>query len=195
VLATQNPIEQEGTYPLPEAQLDRFMFMINVGYPTEQEEFDIVRRTTSLQKSELKHVLSADEVLVLQDLVRRVPVADHVIKYALKLTRLTRRSEGGCPDFVNEFVNWGAGPRASQSLVLAGKARALLQGRHHVSTDDVKSVALPVLRHRIVTNFNAEAEGIRSDEVIKRLVESVDTQQFEALDPQTAKMMKQSPAA
>jgi MoxR-like ATPase len=195
VLATQNPIEQEGTYPLPEAQLDRFMFMINVGYPTEEEEFDIVRRTTSLQKSELKHVLSADEVLVLQDLVRRVPVADHVIKYALKLTRLTRRSEGGCPDFVNEFVNWGAGPRASQSLVLAGKARALLQGRHHVSTEDVKSVALPVLRHRIVTNFNAEAEGIRSDEIIKRLVDSVNTQQFEALDPQTAKMMKQSPAA
>ncbi len=195
VLATQNPIEQEGTYPLPEAQLDRFMFMINVGYPTEEEEFDIVRRTTSLQKADLKHVLSADEVLVLQDLVRRVPVADHVIKYALKLTRLTRRSEGGCPDFVNEFVNWGAGPRASQSLVLAGKARALLQGRHHVSTEDVKSVALPVLRHRIVTNFNAEAEGIRSDEIIKRLVESVNTQQFEALDPQTAKMMKQSPAA
>jgi MoxR-like ATPase len=195
VLATQNPIEQEGTYPLPEAQLDRFMFMINVGYPTEEEEFDIVRRTTSLQKSELKHVLSADEVLLLQDLVRRVPVADHVIRYALKLTRLTRRSEGGCPEFVNEFVNWGAGPRASQSLVLAGKARALLQGRHHVSTDDIKTVALPVLRHRIVTNFNAEAEGIRSDEVIKRLLESVSTQQFEALDPQTARMMKESPAA
>jgi MoxR-like ATPase len=195
VLATQNPIEQEGTYPLPEAQLDRFMFMINVGYPTEAEEFDIVKRTTSPQKVDLAHVLSADEVLQLQELVRKVPVADHVINYALKLTRMTRRNEGGVPDFVNEFVNWGAGPRASQSLVLAGKARALLQGRYHVSTQDIKSVALPVLRHRIVTNFNAEAEGVRSDDVVKKLLASIDTQQMETLDAQTAKLLKDTPAA
>ena len=195
VLATQNPIEQEGTYPLPEAQLDRFLFMIHVGYPTADEEFDIVRLTTAAKTSELKSVLAADEVVHLQELVRKVPVADHVIRYALQLARLTRRGEPGVPAFINEFVAWGAGPRASQSLVLAGKARALLQGRMHVSTDDIKAVAAPVLRHRIVTNFNAEAEGMKSDDVVKKLIEAVPAQQFEAMDTQTAKLLKDTPAA
>jgi MoxR-like ATPase len=195
VLATQNPIEQEGTYPLPEAQLDRFMFNINVGYPTEEEEFQIVRLTTMGRKIELEHVLTGEEVLQLQETVRKVPVADHVIRYALQMSRLTRRSEGGCPDFVNEFVAWGAGPRASQYLILAGKARALLKGRYHVSTEDIRQVALPVLRHRIVTNFNAEAEGVKSDALVKKLIEFVPRQQYEELDKTAAKMMKDAPAA
>jgi MoxR-like ATPase len=195
VLATQNPIEQEGTYPLPEAQLDRFMFMVHVGYPTEEEEFQIVRLTTAPQKHDLRTVLTADEVLMLQELVRKVPVADHVIRYALKLSRLTRKGETDAPDFVSEFVNWGAGPRASQSLILAGKARALLQGRYHVSTDDIRAVALPVLRHRIVTNFNAEAEGIKTDDVIRKLLDAVPSQQVGDVDPQTARLLKDSPAA
>jgi MoxR-like ATPase len=195
VLATQNPIEQEGTYPLPEAQLDRFMFNINVGYPTEDEEFQIVRVTTAPRNFELKHVLSGEEVLQLQEIVRKVPVADHVIRYALQLSRLTRRTEGGCPAFVNEFVEWGAGPRASQYLILAGKARALLQGRYHVSTEDIRQVALPVLRHRIVTNFNAEAEGVKSDTIVRRLLEHIPRQQYEEMDRTAARMMKESPAA
>jgi len=195
VLATQNPIEQEGTYPLPEAQLDRFMFNINVGYPTEEEEFQIVRLTTMGRTIDLGHVLTGEEVLQLQETVRRVPVADHVIRYALQFSRLTRRSEGGCPDFVNEFVGWGAGPRASQYLILAGKARALLKGRYHVSTEDIRQVALPVLRHRIVTNFNAEAEGVKSDTLVKKLIEFIPRQQYEELDKTAAKMMKDAPAA
>jgi MoxR-like ATPase len=195
VLATQNPIEQEGTYPLPEAQLDRFMFNIHVGYPTEEEEFQIVRMTTQNIKIELKHVLSGDEVSSLQEIVRKVPVADHVIRYALQLTRLTRRSEGGCPDFVNDYVGWGAGPRASQYLILAGKARALLKGRYHVSTDDIRAVALPVLRHRIVTNFNAEAEGVRSDTVVEKLVAFVPRQGDEGLDRSAARLLRDVPAA
>src|SRR6184192_4026561 len=133
VLATQNPIEQEGTYPLPEAQLDRFMFNINVGYPSEEEEFQIVRLTTAGKTVDLGHVLSGEEVIALQEIVRKVPVADHVIRYALQFTRLTRRTEGGCPPFVNDYVGWGAGPRASQYLILAGKARALLKGRDRKS--------------------------------------------------------------
>src|SRR4051794_27684530 len=145
VLATQNPIEQEGTYPLPEAQLDRFMFNIQVGYPTEDEEFQIVRLTTAGQSIDLKHVLSGEEVMSLQEIVRKVPVADHVIRYALQFSRLTRRTEAGdeIPKFVKEYVGWGAGPRASQYLILAGKARALLKGRYHVSTEDIRQVALP----------------------------------------------------
>jgi MoxR-like ATPase len=197
VLATQNPIEQEGTYPLPEAQLDRFMFNIHVGYPTEDEEFQIVRLTTMNRKIDLRHVLSGEEVIALQDIVRKVPVADHVIRYALQFTRLTRRNESGMklPDFVEEFVSWGAGPRASQYLILAGKARALLKGRYHVSTEDIRQVAVPVLRHRIVTNFNAEAEGIRSDAIIQKLIDYIPRQQYESLDTQTAKMLKDSSAA
>jgi MoxR-like ATPase len=195
VLATQNPIEQEGTYPLPEAQLDRFMFNINVGYPTEDEEFQIVRLTTMGRKVELQHVLTGEEVLQLQEIVRKVPVADHVIRYALQFSRLTRRTEGGCPDFINEYVGWGAGPRASQYLILAGKARALLKGRYHVSTEDIRQVALPVLRHRVVTNFNAEAEGIKSDTIVKKLIEFIPRQQYEELDKNAARMMKDQPAA
>jgi MoxR-like ATPase len=195
VLATQNPIEQEGTYPLPEAQLDRFMFNINVGYPTEDEEFQIVRMTTQNQKIELKHVLSGEEVMLLQEIVRKVPVADHVIRYALQFTRLTRKTEGGCPDFVNDYVGWGAGPRASQYLILAGKARALLKGRYHVSTEDIRQVALPVLRHRIVTNFNAEAEGVRSDTIVKKLIEFIPQQATGEMDRTAAKLMRDTPAA
>ena len=195
VLATQNPIEQEGTYPLPEAQLDRFMFNINVGYPTEEEEFQIVRMTTQWQKIDLKHVLSGDEVMALQDIVRKVPVADHVIRYALQFTRLTRKTEGGCPDFVNDYVGWGAGPRASQYLILAGKARALLKGRYHVSTEDIRQVALPVLRHRIVTNFNAEAEGMRSDTIVKKLIDFIPQQSGGDMDRTAAKLLRDTPAA
>jgi MoxR-like ATPase len=191
VLATQNPIEQEGTYPLPEAQLDRFLFNIHVGYPSEDEEFRIVRLTTAGKKVDLKHVLSGDEVLQLQDTVRKVPVADHVIRYALQFARLTRRGgdESALPDFVRQFVSWGAGPRASQSLILAGKARALLKGRTHVSTEDVRAVAIPVLRHRIVCNFTAEAEGIKPDDIVRRLIESIPRQQYDSLDATTAKVM------
>jgi MoxR-like ATPase len=195
VLATQNPIEQEGTYPLPEAQLDRFMFNILVGYPSEEEEFQIVRLTTATQKVELNHVLSGEEIMQLQEVVRKVPVADHVIRYALQLSRLTRRGEEDCPDFVNEFVGWGAGPRASQYLIMAGKARALLKGRYHVSTEDIRQVALPVLRHRIVTNFNAEAEGIKSDQIVKKLIDFIPRQQYDDLDKSAARLMKGAPAA
>jgi MoxR-like ATPase len=195
VLATQNPIEQEGTYPLPEAQLDRFMFNIYVGYPTEEEEFQIVRLTTMNRKIELKHILSGEEVQTLQDIVRKVPVADHVIRYALQFSRLTRKGEGDVPDFISEFVGWGAGPRASQNLVLAGKARALLKGRYHVSTEDIRQVAVPVLRHRIVTNFNAEAEGIKPDTIVQKLIDYIPRQQYDELDKQTAKMLKDQPAA
>src|SRR6476469_6731334 len=197
VLATQNPIEQEGTYPLPEAQLDRFMFNIQVGYPTEEEEFQIVRLTTMGRQIDLKHVLSGDEVIALQEIVRKVPVADHVIRYALQFSRLTRKGEAGTkvPDFINDFVAWGAGPRASQYLILAGKARALLKGRYHVSTEDIRQVALPVLRHRIVTNFNAEAEGIKSDTIVQKLIDFIPRQQDADLDKTTAKLMRGTGAA
>jgi MoxR-like ATPase len=194
VLATQNPIEQEGTYPLPEAQLDRFMFNINVGYPSEEEEFQIVRLTTQSRTVNLDHVLSGEEVIALQEIVRKVPVADHVIRYALQLTRQTRRGEGNVPQFVNDYVGWGAGPRASQYLILAGKARALLKGRYHVSTEDIRCVALPVLRHRIVTNFNAEAEGIKADKIVQMLMDATPRQQYDELDQATAKIMRDKPA-
>jgi MoxR-like ATPase len=193
VLATQNPIEQEGTYPLPEAQLDRFMFKINVGYPSEEEEFQIVRLTTQSRQVNLEHVLSGEEVGVLQEIVRKVPVADHVIRYALALTRMTRVSEGGVPQFVKDYVGWGAGPRASQYLIMAGKARALLKGRYHVSTEDIRHVASPVLRHRIVTNFNAEAEGIRADNIITKLIDAIPRQQYDELDRTAAKIMRDEP--
>jgi MoxR-like ATPase len=195
VLATQNPIEQEGTYPLPEAQLDRFMFNINVGYPSEEEEFQIVRLTTMGREFNLSHVLSGEEVMQLQEVVRKVPVADHVIRYALQFSRLTRKGEADVPPFVNDYVAWGAGPRASQYLVLAGKARALLKGRYHVSTEDIRQVALPVLRHRIVTNFNAEAEGMKSDTIVKKLIDFIPRQQYDELDKTTAKMLRDQPAA
>jgi len=180
VLATQNPIEQEGTYPLPEAQLDRFMLNILVDYPEEEEEFDIVRLTTSNLKSHVTKVLSGADILGLQEIVRKVPVADHVTRYAVRLARMTRRGQEGVPEFVRDYVSWGAGPRASQYLVLAGKARAVLHGRYYVSSDDIRSVAGPVLRHRIVTNFNAEAEGLKPDDIVKRLIKAVPVDAHEA---------------
>ncbi len=179
VLATQNPIEQEGTYPLPEAQLDRFMLQVKVGYPTEDEEFEIVRSTTGGTHTAVDKILGVEEVLRLQEIVRRVPVADHVIRYALQLTRLTRHAEGasgdsnGVPSFVNDFVTWGAGPRASQCLILGAKARAVLRGQTHATIDDVQAVAAPVLRHRLVLNFHAEAEGLSADALVRRLIEHV----------------------
>ncbi len=173
VLATQNPIEQEGTYPLPEAQLDRFMFNVLVDYPTEEEEFQIVRQTTADTVVQTVKSLSQQEIGALQQFVRRVPVADHVIRYAMQFTRLSRNRGPDTPEFVKKYVSWGAGPRASQYLVLGAKARAVLHGRPYASTEDVRAVALPVLRHRLMTNFNAEAEGIRPDNIIQRLIELI----------------------
>lgn len=173
VLATQNPIEQEGTYPLPEAQLDRFMFEVLVDYPDEEEEFQIVRQTTTDTKHTVQKVLSHDDVMSLQQVVRRVPVADHVIRYAMQFPRLTRREKGDVPEFINQYVSWGAGPRASQYLVLGAKARAVLQGRTYASSEDIRAVAKPVLRHRIITNFNAEAEGLKPDDIIDRLIKEI----------------------
>ena len=180
VLATQNPIEQEGTYPLPEAQLDRFMFNVLVDYPDEAEEVDIVRMTTGANRPTVTKVLSADEILGLQEIVRRVPAADHVVKYAVRLTRSTRRDREEAPAFIRDYVSWGAGPRASQYLVLAAKARAVLYGRFHASIEDVRAVANPVLRHRIITNFNAEAEGLRPDDMVERLIKTVPVDEREA---------------
>jgi MoxR-like ATPase len=173
VFATQNPIEQEGTYPLPEAQLDRFMFMIDVGYPTAEEEVEIVKSTTGASKQALTKVLSPEAIRELQALVLRVPAADHVVRSAVELVRKTRPGEAGAPDVVKEFVQWGAGPRASQSLVLAAKARAVLHGRTAASVDDVKALARPILRHRVVTNFHAESEGVTPVTVVDRLVETI----------------------
>ncbi len=170
VLATQNPIEQEGTYPLPEAQLDRFLFHININYPTFEDEKKIVHQTTAGRKVELKKVLDAKEVLALQEIVRRVPVADHVVEYAVKLARRTRPKEPDAPDYIRNWISWGAGPRASQSLILGGKARAILQGRHTVSIDDLKALAAPVLRHRLILSFHAEAEGVSVEDVIRKLL-------------------------
>ncbi len=171
VLATQNPIEQEGTYPLPEAQLDRFMFNLWVDYPSHDEESEIVKSTTSAYKAELKHLLTAEQIMQLQQLVRRVPVADNVIDFAVRLVRNTRPTENGSPEFVKEWINWGAGPRASQYLILGAKTRAVLDGRPTPEIEDVKLVALSVLRHRLVTNFNAEAENVDTVDIINRLLE------------------------
>jgi MoxR-like ATPase len=175
VLATQNPIEQEGTYPLPEAQQDRFMFKVFVKYPTFTDEFEIARRTTALLTEDLETVLSGDQILELQRLVRRVPVTDHVIRYTLALVRQTRVGEPGVPKFIRDWLAWGAGPRAVQNLIIGGKARALLHGRTHVQTDDIQALAYPVLRHRILTNFTAASEGVTSDSVIKRILEETPT--------------------
>ncbi len=160
VLATQNPIEQEGTYPLPEAQLDRFMFNLWVNYPSLEEEKQIVKTTTSGREASLKVVLDASQIIELQKLVREVPVADNVVDYAVNLVRQTRPNENGAPQFVKDWISWGAGPRASQYLILGAKTRAILDGRPTPDIDDVRAVARPVLRHRIVTNFNADAEGV-----------------------------------
>jgi MoxR-like ATPase len=170
VLATQNPIEQEGTYPLPEAQQDRFMFKVYVDYPSFVEEFEIARRTTALQTDNIRAALTAEEIIELQKIVRQVPVGDHVIRYALALVRQTRVKGAGVPEFVRDMVSWGAGPRSVQYLILGGKARALLYGRTHVSVEDIQALAKPVLRHRIVVNFAAESDGITTDDVVDRLI-------------------------
>ena len=172
VLATQNPIEQEGTYPLPEAQQDRFMFKVFVRYPTFDEEFEIARRTTTLTTDSIAPVLDAVDILSLQHLVRRVPVSDHVIRYTLSLVRQTRVGEESTPDFVREELSWGAGPRAVQYLLLGAKARALLHGRSHVAVEDIQALARPVLRHRLVVNFAAESEGTTADDVIGKLIDN-----------------------
>lgn len=171
VLATQNPIEQEGTYPLPEAQLDRFMFNLWLDYPTYEEEIEIIKSTTSEYKADLKKVLSAEDLSIFQNLVRRVPVADNVIEYAVKTINSTRPGYNANDEYVTQWVNWGAGPRASQFLILAAKTKCIIEGRFTPNIDDVKSVIIPVLRHRIIPNFNAEAEGITSVDIIKKLLE------------------------
>jgi MoxR-like ATPase len=173
VLATQNPLEQEGTYPLPEAQLDRFMFKIHVEYPTEAEEIGIMRQVTSASHEELNSVISKEEILALQELVLRVPVADHIFNYTAKLVRATRPGEEGAPDFINDWVSFGTGPRACLNLILAGKARAILQGRFNVSIDDIQTLALPVMRHRMGLNFAAQSEGVRTDDVIRKLLDHI----------------------
>jgi MoxR-like ATPase len=173
VLATQNPIEQEGTYPLPEAQLDRFMFNVFVDYPSEEEELEIVKRTTADIEPKITPTLTAEDITSLIRIVRKVPVADHVAHYALNLVRLTRRHKEDVPNFVKQYVMWGAGPRASQYLVLGAKARAVLNGRYYVSQADIRAVAPPVLRHRIKTNFNADAEGVTSDHIVRRLMDTL----------------------
>jgi MoxR-like ATPase len=171
VLATQNPIEQEGTYPLPEAQLDRFMFNLWVNYPSLEEEKQIVKATTGGREASLKVVLDANRILQLQKLVREVPVADNVVDFAVNLVRQTRPNENGAPPYIKDWISWGAGPRASQYLILGAKTRAILDGRPTPDIDDVRAVATPVLRHRLVTNFNADAEGVDAVKIIERLLE------------------------
>jgi MoxR-like ATPase len=189
VLATQNPIEQEGTYQLPEAQQDRFMFKVFVRYPTFEEEKKIAIQTTALQQDDIRPVLTGPEILELQKIVRQVPVTDHVVDYSLALVRQTRIGEEGCPDFINDWLSWGAGPRAVQYLLLGAKVRALLNGRTHVSTDDVQALAAPVMRHRIVTNFAAESDGVTADKVISRLVEETPSKEGELTrDPRLQKI-------
>ncbi|PHQ78626.1 MAG: AAA family ATPase [Phycisphaera sp.] len=178
VLATQNPIEQEGTYTLPEAQLDRFMYQISIGYPTEEEEFEIVRRSSFKSDVQIETVIGADEINQMQKLIRHAPVADHVIRYALRLVRATRSPQPGeadvRPEVVKDYVGWGAGPRASENLILAAKAKAILSGHTHADIEHVKAAALPVLRHRVLTNFNAEADQVGSDDIVRRLIEAVE---------------------
>jgi MoxR-like ATPase len=181
VLATQNPIEQEGTYPLPEAQQDRFMFKVLVTYPSFDEEFEVARRTTSIMNHDVTPVLSPDEIRALQDLVREVPINDHLIRYTLALVRQTRTRENGAADFAREQLAWGAGPRAVQFMILGAKARALIHGRPHVSVEDIQALAKPVLRHRIVVNFAAESDGVMTDDVIDRLLEVTPTHEDQLL--------------
>ena len=174
VLATQNPIEQEGTYPLPEAQLDRFLFNIVVDYPDDQEEREIIRRVTSPGEGEVKALMNAEEILKLQEIVKSVPVGDHVIDFAADIARATRPNSGEAPEFVKEMVGWGAGPRAGIALISAAKAHAVLRGRFHATTGDVAAVAPPVLRHRVLTTFNAEASGVTSDSIVEMLLEHLE---------------------
>lgn len=173
VLATQNPIEQEGTYPLPEAQLDRFMFMVNVDYPTRDEERQIVKTTTAEMTGQPQAVLSGEDILALQRVVRKIPVSQHVVDYAVNLVRASRPADGTSPQFIKDYLTWGAGPRAAQYLVLGAKSLALLRGRLTVACEDVRNVAKPVLRHRLYTNFNADAEGIDPNRIIEMLIETI----------------------
>ncbi len=176
VLATQNPIEQEGTYPLPEAQLDRFMFQINIDYPTEEEEASIVKNTTSAYESDPQKVIAKEDILKIQNLIRRVPVSEQVIQYAVRIVKATRPSTEGDStgnEDVNRYVSWGAGPRASQYLILAGKVRAILAGRYSVSEEDVRSVAEPILRHRIITNYHAEADRVDVHKIIQSVIQNI----------------------
>ena len=181
VLATQNPIEQEGTYPLPEAQLDRFMFLVKVEYPSLEEELQIVEMTTQPRSVELEQVLTGKDILDIQDVVRRVPISEHIVRYVLKLVRSTRVTDESAPELVKQRVAWGAGPRASQFLILGAKARALLHGRLYVALEDVQKVAFPVLRHRILTTYGAEAEGYTSDRLIKELMDQIPAGESETL--------------
>mgnify|MGYP001277755471 FL=1 len=174
VLATQNPIEQEGTYPLPEAQLDRFMFNLNIEYPSSEEEVAIVRGTTAPEQRVLEPVITKSEIASYQDLVRRVPASDNVVEYAVKLASATRPSSDSSPDFIKQSVDWGAGPRASQYLVLGAKAKAILDGRPSPNITDVQSLALPILRHRVLPNFNAEAEGLKVEDILNQLIDTLD---------------------
>lgn len=173
VLATQNPIEQEGTYPLPEAQLDRFLFNVMVKYPSHAEEIDIMRSVTGEGEQELKKVLDGPAIVEFQQLIRRIPVADHVFEYAAALVRATRPDQSEAPEFVKKFMAWGAGPRASLNLIIAGKARAALRGRCHVAIEDIQALALPILRHRIIPNFAARSEGMTSDSLIEQLLDEM----------------------
>jgi len=173
VLATQNPIEQEGTYPLPEAQKDRFIFLVKVDYPDREHERQIVMRTTGAFTADLQPVIDGPQIIALQKVVRKVPVPDHVMDFVLDLVRYTRPSNPDAPAFIKELIEWGAGPRACQNLVLAAKVRAVLRGRFHVTLDDIEALALPVLRHRVVATFNAEAEGIKVDDIIARILKVV----------------------
>ncbi len=173
VLATQNPIEQEGTYALPEAQLDRFLFNVLVKYPSRSEEIDIVKSVTGVVQEEIQKVLDGDTILEFQEMIRRIPVVDHIVEYATTLVRSTRPDEDQAPAFVKQYMGWGAGPRASLNLVMAAKARAALRGRMHVSIGDIQALCLPVLRHRIIPNFAARSEGITSDNLITRLLEEI----------------------
>ncbi|MCI0487055.1 MAG: AAA family ATPase [Blastocatellia bacterium] len=173
VLATQNPIEMEGTYPLPEAQLDRFMFNINIGYLSEDDEVEVVNRTTSVQEFDFDRDVSGKDILAFQRLVRRVPAAESVTRYAVKLVGASRPVIDESPDFIKRWVNWGASLRASQFLILGGKARAVMEGRYNVSVEDVRALAYPILRHRILLNFHAESEKVKPDDVIRRLIETV----------------------
>jgi MoxR-like ATPase len=182
VLATQNPIEQEGTYPLPEAQKDRFLFLVKVSYPTRDDERNIIARTTGAAPEEIQPVLSGADLQAAQALARKVPVPDHVTEFVLDLVRATRTTEPGVSDYVKQMIGWGAGPRASQQMILAGKVRAILHGRTHVTIDDVEALAAPVLRHRIVPTFHAEAEGVTVDHIVKHLLDNTKR-------PQASKVM------
>ena len=179
VLATQNPIEQEGTYPLPEAQQDRFMFKVFVQYPSFSEEFEIAQRTTGTTTADVEPILTAAEIIALQKSVREVPLSDHIARYVIAIVRQTRVGGDGVPDFVSDQLSWGAGPRAVQYLILGCKARALLQGRSHVTIDDVQALAAPVLRHRIVVGFAAESEGVTADSIIRQIIETTPTHEDE----------------